>query len=80
MAELNKAVPLYEKPVELTISYEIPDSWEVWSIEVEQPPVGEPITSDWLQDNPEKWSFVDFIDRGGDQIANLRIEPDYVHP
>ena len=69
-----KATPIYNGEVILTVSYDVTDAWEVWDIIVSDPPTNEPITSSWLEANPDKWDYHDFRDRGGDTLANLNIE------
>ena len=72
--EIAKAIPLYASSVKLTVSYDIPDAWECWTIIVTDPPKDQAINSQWLSDNPMKWEYEDFLDRGGDQLTNLQIE------
>lgn len=55
------------------ISFDIPDSWELWSIEIDDDCPDE-ITAEWLEANTDKWEFYDLEDRGGDTRANLIVE------
>jgi len=72
---LNRAKPLNDSQQtrRVVVSYDIPDSWEVWSI-VLHPGCPDKPTVEWLNKHPDMWDWYDFLDRGGDKMENLKIE------
>lgn len=56
------------------ISYTVPDAWESWIIQVNDPDAPEELTEDWLLANSESWEWYDMKDRGGDGMTDIVVE------
>lgn len=58
----------------IKVSFDVPDAWETWYIEVTTDDAPDEITEDWLLENCESWEWLDMRDSGGFQRANFIVE------
>lgn len=58
----------------IKVSFDVPDAWETWYIEVNHDNPPDEITEDWLIENCENWEWMDMRDSGGYQRANFVVE------
>ena len=58
----------------IKVSFEIPDAWELWYLDILDDDAPDEITPEWLDENPDKWEWIDMKDRGGDQRSNFMVE------
>lgn len=58
------------------VTAELVGAWEIWDIDIMAPDAPDPITVEWLMENPGDWEYIQIADSGFDAQTFTEVEED----